>query len=164
MDTKAKAPQERMKDPAVVIPEAMEPVGALYAAVHTGGVPKRTLDLVHLRASQINGCSSCGQSASRGAKKAGETDNRLYAVVAWRESPHFTDPERAALALAEAVTVSAIARTLFPTKSGTRPPGTMTSGGLSALVLMIAVTNVFNRLNVATRQIAGAWGWTGDRR
>lgn len=164
METEVKAPHERMKNPAVIIREAMEPIQALYAAVHKGGVPRGTLDLVHLRASQINGCSSCVQSGSRGAKKAGETDDRLFAVAAWRESPHFTGPERAALALAEAVTRLSDRPDPVPDEVWNEAARHYDERGLSVLVLMIAVTNVFNRLNVATRQIAGAWAWTGDGR
>src|SRR5262249_15562059 len=96
--------QARMKNPAMIIPEAMQPIQALNAATEKGGVPSATLALVHLRASQINGCSFCVDSGPRHAKKAGETDERLFAVAAWREAPYFTDAERAALALTEAVT------------------------------------------------------------
>src|SRR6476619_3465592 len=96
--------QSRMKNPAMVITAAMQPVQALWACAHQGGIPPRTLGLVHLRASQINGCSVCVDSGSRQARKAGETDERLFAVAAWRHSPHFNDAERAALALTEAVT------------------------------------------------------------
>ena len=67
-------------------------------------MPARTLDLVELRASQINGCSLCVDMHARYLKKAGETDERLFALAAWRDAPYFTDTERAALALTEAVT------------------------------------------------------------
>ena len=80
--------QSRMKNPAMVITAAMQPVQALWAAAQMGGVPARTLSLVHLRASQINGCSVCVDSGSCHAKKAGETDERLFAVAAWRDSPN----------------------------------------------------------------------------
>jgi AhpD family alkylhydroperoxidase len=93
-----------MKNPAMILPDAMQAIQALNAATEKGGVPAATLSLVHLRASQINGCSVCVDSGSRHAKKAGETDERLFAVAAWRESPYFTEAERAALALTEAVT------------------------------------------------------------
>ena len=93
-----------MKNPAMLIPEAMQPLMAVVAAVRKSGVPQRTLDLVHLRASQINGCSFCVDMGSRELKKTGETDDRLFAVAAWREAPYFTEAERTALALAEAVT------------------------------------------------------------
>ena len=89
----------------MIIPDAMtgHPVQCSRPRKQ-GGVPAATLELVHLRASQINGCSFCVDAGARSAKKAGETDERLFAVAAWREAPYFTDAERAALALTEAVT------------------------------------------------------------
>src|SRR5438270_10537932 len=96
--------QARMKNPALVIPEAMQAIQALHSATLKGGVPPATLALVHLRASQINGCSYCVVSGAGQARQAGETDERLFGVAAWREAPYFTDAERAALALTEAVT------------------------------------------------------------
>ena len=96
--------QARMKNPAMIIPEAMQALYALGAAAEKGGVPERTLGLVHLRASQINGCSVCVDMHARDLKRAGESDERLFAVAAWRDAPYFTDAERAALALTEALT------------------------------------------------------------
>ena len=96
--------QARIKNPAMIIPEAMQAIQALGASFHNKGVPEETLALVHLRASQINGCSSCVQAGAAGARKAGESEDRLATVAAWREAPYFTDAERAALALTEAVT------------------------------------------------------------
>ena len=116
--------QPRMKNPAMVIPEAMHTLQALAKTAEHGGVSPRTLALVHLRASQINGCSVCVDMHARMMRKAGESDERLFAVAAWRHAPCFTDAERAALALAEALTRSAIAQTRYPTRSGTRPPAT----------------------------------------
>jgi AhpD family alkylhydroperoxidase len=147
-----------MRNPAVIIPDAMKPIQALYAAAEQGGAPSATLELVHLRASQINGCSSCVDSGSRKAKKAGETDERLFAVAAWRESPYFTEAERAALALAEAVT--RLSDRVDPVPDGIWADAVRhyDEEALAAIILMIATTNVFNRLNVATRQVAGAWG------
>src|SRR5213596_453974 len=95
--------QPRMKNPATLIPEAMQPLMAFIAAVRKSGVSQRTLDLVHLRTSQINGCSVCVDMGFR-FKKAEETIERLFAVAAWKDAPYFTDAERAALALTEAVT------------------------------------------------------------
>jgi len=92
-----------MSNPAMILPDAMQPIQALLKATRQGGVPQAVIELVHLRASQINGCSSCVDSGARSAKKAGETDEQLFAVAAWRETPYFTDAERAALALAESV-------------------------------------------------------------
>jgi len=103
----------RMPNPAVIIPEAMKPIQALFGSIGAGGVPEATLELVHLRVSQVNGCSPCVDGGWRKAKKAGETDERLFTVAAWREAPYF------------------------------------------------ATTNLFNRLNVSTRQPAGAWGRAG---
>src|ERR1700677_3878786 len=96
--------QARMKNPALVLPEAMQALQALGAAVHKGSVPRGTLELVHLRASQINGCSVCLDGHVRLAREAGESDERLFAVAAWRDAPYFSDAERAALALTEVVT------------------------------------------------------------
>src|SRR5689334_23842924 len=96
--------QQRMSNPATILPDATQGVQSLLKAAYKGGVPRKTLELVHLRASQINGCSYCVDSGARNAKKAGETDERLFAVAAWRETPYFTDAERAALALTEATT------------------------------------------------------------
>src|SRR5712671_4081392 len=96
--------EARMSNPVMIIPDAMKALLALGASAKKGGVPSRTLELVRLRASQINGCSFCVEMHARDLKKAGEKDERLFAVAAWREAPYFTDAERAALALAEAAT------------------------------------------------------------
>jgi AhpD family alkylhydroperoxidase len=158
METSMATLQARLKHPAVLIPDAREPIMALYAAGHKGGVPAGTLALVHLRASQINGCSFCVDSGSRSAKKAGETDERLFAVAAWREAPYFTTAERAALALTEAVTRLSDRADPVPDDIWDEAARHYDEKGLAALLLTIAATNVFNRLNVATRQVAGAWG------
>jgi AhpD family alkylhydroperoxidase len=149
---------ERMKNPAMVIPEAMQAIQGLNAAAEKGGVPASTLALVHLRASQINGCSSCVDSGSRSAKKAGETDERLFAVAAWRDTTYFTDAERAALELAESVTRLADRSDPVPDEVWAQVSDHYDEKGLAALILTIATTNVFNRLNVTTGQVAGAWG------
>ncbi|MDT0446356.1 carboxymuconolactone decarboxylase family protein [Streptomyces johnsoniae] len=147
-----------MRNPAVVLSGAMQPVQEILKAVRSGGVDGQTLELVHLRISQINGCSACVDGGAKAAREAGVSDERLAAVAAWREAPYFTPAERAALALAEAATRLAdrsdpvsdevwdTAATYFEEKE------------LAALVLMIGVTNLFNRLNATTRQVAGAWG------
>jgi len=150
--------QARMKHPAAIIPDAMKAIQALNAATQQGGVPPATLGLVHLRASQINGCSFCCDSGSCHAKAAGETDERLFSVAAWREAPYFTGAERAALALTEAVTRLSDRADPVPDEIWDEAARHYDERGLAALLLMIATTNVFNRLNVATRQVAGAWG------
>src|SRR5687768_12009635 len=96
--------QARMKNPALLLPQAFEAMRALGAAATKGTVPEITLGLVHQRASQINGCSVCLDMHSRQLKRKGETDERLHCLAGWRDAPWFTDAERAALALTEAVT------------------------------------------------------------
>jgi AhpD family alkylhydroperoxidase len=150
--------QARMKNPATIIPEALKAIQALHAAAANGGAPATTLELVHLRASQINGCSFCVDSGARHAKKSGETDERLFAVSAWRETRYFTEAERAALALTEAVTRLSDRTDPVPDAIWEDAANHFDERALAALLLMIATTNVFNRLNVSIRQPAGAWG------
>ncbi len=150
--------QPRMKNPAAIIPGAWQAIQALHDSTGKGGVPAATLALAHLRASQINGCSFCPDSGWRGARKAGETDERLFAVAAWRDAPYFTAPERAGLALTEAVTGLSGRADPVPDEVWDEAVRHYDEKGLAAPVLMIAATNVFNRLNVSTRQTAGSWG------
>ncbi len=151
--------QSRMQNPAVVLPEAMQPILAVVKAAQSGGVPKATLELVHLRVSQINGCSFCVDGGVRSARKSGESDERLFAVAAWREAPYFTDAERAALALAEAATRLADRSDPVPDGIWDEAAAHFDEKQLAALVLWIGVTNMFNRFNAATRQIAGTGSW-----
>ena len=141
----------------MVVPDAMPALMALGKAARKGGVRKRTTDLVHLRASQINGCSVCVEMHAAEAKAAGETDQRLFAVAAWREAPYFTDEERAALALTEAVTRLSDRADAIPDDVWEEAARHYDEPALAALVLSIATVNLWNRLNAATRQIAGAW-------
>jgi len=148
--------QARMKNPAFTVPGAMEAIQGLIASTHKAGAPEKTLQLTHLRASQINGCAPCIDAGVRHAKQAGETDERLFAVSAWREAPYFDDAERAALALAEAVTRLNDRADAVPDDVWEQASKHYDERALSGLILWIAVTNLFNRLNVTTRQIAGA--------
>ena len=147
--------QARMKNPAAIVPGAMQAIQALHSAAEKGGVPSTTLGLVHLRASQINGCSSCVDFGTRHAKKAGESDERLFAVGAWREAPYFTDAERAALALTEAATRMADRPESVTDAVWDEAADHFDEKGLSAIILMIALTNFFNRINVTVREPAG---------
>ena len=149
--------EARMKNPAMVLPGVWQPIQALNEAVGQGGVPPTTLELVHLRVSQVNGCSACVDRAPH-RQEGGQTDERLFAVAAWREAPYFTDAERAALALAEAATRLADRPDPVPDEIWDEAAAHFDERGLAALVLMIGVTNLFNRLNATTRQVAGAWG------
>jgi AhpD family alkylhydroperoxidase len=148
--------QARMSNPVMIIPEAMQALLALSASAEKGGLPKRTLGLVHLRASQINGCSLCVDMHPRYMRKAGETDERLFAVAAWREAPYFTDAERAALALTEAATRLSDRADPVPDEIWQEAARHYDEAGLAALVISIAVINAWNRLNVTTRQVAGS--------
>jgi AhpD family alkylhydroperoxidase len=146
-----------MKNPALTVPGAFEALIALSAAAKKGGgVPDRTLDLVHLRASQINGCSVCVDMHARDMRKAGEPDERIFAVAAWREAPYYTDAERAALALAEAVTRLSDRADPVPDELWHEAARHYDDAALGSLLIAIAAVNVWNRLNAATRQVAGS--------
>jgi AhpD family alkylhydroperoxidase len=149
--------QARMKNPAEILPEAMKALWALKGATEKSGVPEKTLMLVELRASQINGCSMCVDMHSRMAKKAGESDERLFAVSAWHEAPYFSDAERAALTLTEALTRISDRPDPVSDEIWNEAGKHYDEKALAALTLAIANINVWNRLNVATRQVAGSW-------
>jgi AhpD family alkylhydroperoxidase len=148
--------QARMKNPAVILPEAMQALHALGRAIENGSVPYLTHKLVHLRASQINGCSVCVDMHSRELKKAGETDERIYAVGAWRDTPYFTAAERAALALAESVTQLNGRPDPVTNEIWEEAARHFDEPALAALVLSIGMINIWNRLNITVKQVAGA--------
>ena len=133
--------QARMKHPAMILPGAMEALQSLAKAAEQGGVPKRTLDLVHLRTSQINGCSVSVDMGYR-FKTTDETNERLFAVAAWQDAPYFTDAERAALALAEAVTRLSDRSDPVPDDIWNEAARHYDERGLSSLILWSAMTNV----------------------
>jgi AhpD family alkylhydroperoxidase len=153
--------QSRMKNPAMAIPEVMQALQAMAKSAERGGVPLQTLSLVHLRASQINGCSVCVDLALR-FKKAEDTNERLFTVAAWRDAPWFNDAERAALALAEAVTRLSDQADPVPDEIWNEAARHYTEPQLASLIVWIAMTNVWNRLNVATRQVAGEWAKSAE--
>lgn len=147
----------RMNSPVVVIPDAMKAMFALGAAGDQGGVPHATKLLVVLRASQINGCSVCVDMHAREMRRIKESDERIFGVGAWRDAPYYTDAERAALDLTEALTRIADRPDPVPDAVWDEAARHYDEKGLAALVLIISSINVWNRLNVATRQIAGEW-------
>ena len=149
--------QARMNNPAMLIPEAMQALLALNAATEKSGVPSRTLGLVHLRASQINGCSVCVDMHPRLLRKEGETAERMFAVAAWRDAPYFNEAERAALALTEAVTRLSDREDPVPDEIWNEAARHYDERALAALIIAISTVNVWNRLNVTTRQVAGQW-------
>jgi AhpD family alkylhydroperoxidase len=153
-----------MNHPAMILPGAMQALHALGAATQKSGLPARTIELVHLRASQINGCSVCVDMHAKMLQKEGETDERLLLVAAWRDTSCFTDAERAALALAEAVTRVSDRDDPVPDAIWGEAARHYDEPALAALLLAIATVNVWNRLNAATRQVAGAWRASAEAR
>ena len=149
----------RMKNPAMILPGAWPAIQALQSVAEKSAVPETTLGLLHLRVSQVNGCSACVEAGSRYARKAGETDERLATVAAWRDAPYFTDAERAALALGEAVTRLSDRTDPVPDEIWDEAARHYDEATLAAMIVAIGSINVWNRLNVATRQLAGASGW-----
>ncbi|MCX4981515.1 carboxymuconolactone decarboxylase family protein [Streptomyces sp. NBC_00572] len=146
-----------MANPAALLPQAGPAIQQLVKAVMSGGdVPGTTLGLVHLRASQINGCGYCVVGGALMSQKEGETDERLHAVAAWREAPYFTEAERAALALAEYATRLADRPDAVPDTVWDEAARHYDEEQLAQIVLWLGVTNLFNRLNATTRQPAGA--------
>jgi AhpD family alkylhydroperoxidase len=145
----------RITHPAFAVPGAMDALQAMNKAISRVKISERTLELMHLRAGQINGCGVCVVGHMRIARKLGETDDRLFAVAAWRDAPFYTDAERAALALTEAVTRLADSADPVPESVWDEAARHYDEQELAALLLAIATVNVWNRLNVATRQVAG---------
>jgi AhpD family alkylhydroperoxidase len=144
--------QARMSNPAMVLPDAYRALLALSKAAKDAAVPLETAYLVHLRASQINGCSYCVEMHAKELQAAGASDERIFAVAAWRETPYFSDAERAALALTEAVTRICDRPDPVPDAVWDEAARHYDEQALAALVVEIGAINVWNRLNVATRQ------------
>ncbi|MEU8761180.1 carboxymuconolactone decarboxylase family protein [Streptomyces sp. NPDC048659] len=146
----------RMTNPAHVLRDTGPAIMGLVKAVREGGVAESTLELVHLRASQINNCGFCVDFGVKSARKNGVGDEKLFAVAAWRETPYFSDEERAALALAESATRLADSPDAVPDAVWDAAADHFDEKQLASIVLMVALTNFFNRINVTTRQPAGA--------
>jgi AhpD family alkylhydroperoxidase len=148
----------RMSNPATTVPGALDALQALSAAIHKTGLSETTLELVHLRASQINGCGVCLQMHAQALRKAGESDEKIDTVAGWPDAPYFDDAERAALALAEAVTRLSDRSDPVPDDVYAEAATHYGEQQLAGLILSIASINVWNRVNVSTHQVAGAWG------
>jgi AhpD family alkylhydroperoxidase len=149
--------EARLTNPAMVLPGSLEAIQALISSIDKGGVDKTTLELVHLRASQINGCGVCLQLSAQSATKSGESIERLFTVAGWRDAPYFTDAERAALALAEYMTRLSDKSDPVPDDVWAEVARHYDETQLGALVVYIGLVNLFNRVNVTTRQVAGQW-------
>ena len=150
--------EARMTHPVFVVPAALRALTAYSQAGEGLGVSAETIEMIHLRASQINGCSVCVEMHSSNLKKEGMSDQRLFAVAAWRDAPYFSDAERAALLLTETVTRVADRGDPVPDEVWSEVARHYDERGLSALLIAISAINVWNRLNAATRQVAGAYG------
>ncbi|WP_433330356.1 carboxymuconolactone decarboxylase family protein [Spirillospora sp. CA-294931] len=127
---------------------------ALEAFLHSSDLPTTILELVKLRVSQINGCGYCVDMHAHDLKKAGETDERLWSVAAWRESPYYTDEERAALNLAEAATRIADNPHGVPDDVWDEAADHFDEKTMGALIMAITAINAWNRINVTNRQPA----------
>ena len=150
--------QARMNNPALILPQALHALQALGKSTEEL-VPATTRKLVELRASQINGCSVCVGMHARELKKAGESDERIFSVAAWRDTPYFADAERAALALAESVTRLSDRADAVPDDVWNEAARHYGEKELAALIVSISLINVWNRLNASVRMLAGA-AWT----
>ena len=151
--------EARTGNPGLDVPGAMEALTGLAKSVQKGGLDHTLAELVDLRASQINGCSVCVTMHTRNLRKTGESEDRIWAVAAWRDAPFFTDAERAALALAEAVTRISDRANPVPDAVWDEATRHYDEQALAALVIAIANINLWNRLNVATAQVAGTYEW-----
>ncbi|GIF62453.1 alkyl hydroperoxide reductase AhpD [Asanoa ishikariensis] len=136
-------------------PDVVSAIQQLIKGIQAGGADPLVLELVHLRASQINGCSPCVYAGVASAKRHGETDERLHNVVAWRETALFTQAERAALALAEAATRIQDGSPGVTDAIWEAAAAHFDEAQLSAIVTEIALTNFFNRINRTLQERAG---------
>ena len=148
----------RQANAAVALPGAMGALNALTKAISRARVPV-SVELLHLRASQINGCSVCVDMHAKSARTSGESEERLFAVAAWRDTPFFTAAERAALALTEALTRVADRADAVADELWAEVSEHFDEEQRAALILDIAQINLWNRLNVGTRQLVGEQGW-----
>ena len=146
---------ERRIDAIKVAPGARQAMYALETYVRQSGLEHSLLELVKMRASQINGCAYCLDMHSKDARAAGETEQRLYCLNAWEESPFYTDRERAALEWTEAVTL--VAQTHVPDEIYERVRQHFSETELVNLTMAIVAINGWNRLNVAFRTPAGSY-------
>ncbi|MFB9679757.1 carboxymuconolactone decarboxylase family protein [Streptosporangium vulgare] len=146
--------KERM-DIGELAPEAYRAMRQLERYQAESGLPHATRELVKLRVSQINGCGFCVDMHAHDAKASGESDERLFAVAAWRETPFFSDAERAALALAEEATRLSDRGETVPDAVWDEAARHYEPEVLAALVVTISTINAWNRIAVTTRKVPG---------
>jgi len=136
-----------------VTPGIIQSMLGLERQVRQAGFEQKLLDLVRMRASQINGCAYCLDMHSKDARANGETEQRLYGLDAWRETPYYSPRERAALEWTEALTL--VAETHVPDGVFERVREQFSEDELVHLSLAIVAINGWNRLNVAARTVPG---------
>lgn len=150
----------RMDNPSLVVPGALQPLLDLTEVIGKVGVPQTTLDLVRLRVSEINGrvytlTDGAGQAAR--SEKEEQIDERLPLVATWRTETVFTDAERSALEMAEAVTLMTDPQDMASDAVWEDSARHYNDEQMGALVMHIGLVNFWNRVNVATRQEPAAW-------
>ncbi|EFL34390.1 alkylhydroperoxidase AhpD [Streptomyces viridochromogenes DSM 40736] len=138
-----------------ITPDVSAAMGSLHAAAVSAAqdakLEPELLELVRIRASQINGCAFCLDMHTRDARAQGETEQRLYTLNAWRETPFFTERERAALALTEAVTLVHDGR--VPDAVYAEAAEVFDENQIAALIWSATVINAYNRIAIATRMV-----------
>lgn len=144
--------QARMANPATLVPDAIPALTAVRDAVRNAGLPKSTLDLVYLRTGQVNGSSWNVNKHAADLREAGEPDERIRTVAAWRDAPGFTDAERAALALAEDATRLSDRPNPVSDEVWEEAAKHYPEPELAALLLAIGLGNFWHRLMTTTRQ------------
>ena len=147
----------RLENFTRALPGLGEGIGTVIGAVRGAGVPETTLELVHLRVSQINGCAFCVDTGTKALRKNGEPEERLDLLTVWRDAPGFDDAERAALGLAEAATRIADRPDPVPDAVWDEAARHFDETALAGLVAQIALTNLFNHANVTIRRPVGMW-------
>jgi AhpD family alkylhydroperoxidase len=138
-----------------VTPGIIQAMLGLERQVHAAGLDRGLLDLVRMRASQINGCAYCLDMHSKDARANGETEQRLYALNAWRETPYYSAGERAALEWTEALTL--VSETHAPDEVYERVREQFSENELVHLTLAIVSINGWNRLNIAAQTVPGGY-------
>src|SRR6187200_3242541 len=133
------------------LPKAMHALGPIVKEVNSSGLDHRLLELVKMRTSQLNGCAYCLDMHSKDARAAGETEQRLYLLDAWRETPLYTERERAALAWTEAVTL--VAQTHVPNAVYQEVRLQFAEDELVKLTVLVAAINAWNRIAISFRSM-----------
>lgn len=146
----------RMTNPATILPEAVKAIPHLLGGIEQGGVSTTLRELISLRVSQINGCAACVYGHIDALRKEEESNDRIDTLAVWRESPFFTDSERAALNLAEAATRLADSPgAAVPNDVWDEAADHFDEKELAGIILAIATINFFNRINVTIQEPAG---------